>query len=115
MPTQYENFAFTPQSGVAYQTCNILFADPFDPEMNGNVVQQSGFMQVTLRYPANKGAGDAIAKAQSLRQAFPRGLSIEGDGVTVQINRTASIAPGANEGDRYAVPVKIFFFVNGNS
>jgi hypothetical protein len=113
--TQWENFAFDPTPGTPYQACNILFADPFDPEANGSFVQESGYMQVTLRYPANKGAGPAITKAQELKQAFRKGLSIPCDGSTVQIIRTASIAPGSNDGDRYAVAVKIFFNASGNS
>lgn len=108
--TQWENTAFTP-ADAAYQSVYLLLADPINPEMGG-YIQQQGYMQVTLRYPANKGSGDAAAQAQKIRGWFYKGLSLAANGFTVTINKTPTVSPGANDGDRYAVPVKIKFYAN---
>lgn len=111
LPIAWANVNFAPPEG-AYQEVDILFAEPENPSMGDDFHRQSGYMQVKLQYPLNVGAGDAITRAQLLRDTFKRGLSLVADGVTTVIERTPEIAPGAKEGDRYVVNVRIRFYAN---
>ena len=67
-------------------------------------------MQVTLRYPLNTGPAAAAARAEAIRTAFPRGLSLTSGAVKVTVSDTPEILPAYIDGDRYAVPVRIRFF-----
>lgn len=110
--TQWENTVIKPVDPLQpYQIVTILPADPMNPEMGGYAIE-NGFMQVSLRYPMNKGAGDAMTMAQAIRDHFYKGLSLAAGATMVQINRTPTIAPGAVDGDRYQVPVKIRFYAS---
>lgn len=114
--TQWENTTISPASDQPYQIVNILFASPLN-ETWGRFFQERGFMQVRVMYPTAEGpgAGDAMEMAQKIRDCFYRGLSLAAGSVTVQIEKTPEIAPGAVEGDRYSVPVKIRFIANNPS
>lgn len=112
--TQWENTLLAPTEGQPYQRVNFLFADPINPEMGGYAIE-NGFMQITLMYPLTKGAGDAMTYAQSIRDFFNKGLPLTASGANVVINRTPTIAPGAIDGDRYSVPVKIRFYASNVS
>jgi hypothetical protein len=113
LATAWENSAdYSPVKNVPYQLVNILFAEPVNPEMNGRYIQQEGYMQVTLRYPHGAGSKDCMTQAQAIRDWFYRGLQVAANGITVTINRTPNVSPGALDGDRYAVPVKIRFITS---
>jgi hypothetical protein len=114
LPTQFENVSFNPVDGTPYQRVNIVLADPFNPEM-GIFSQDNGYMQVTLLYPVDDGKGDALAMAQAISDWFPRGLSLSASGVTVTVERTASIKPGYIELARFALPVQMRFYSNNIS
>jgi hypothetical protein len=109
LATSWENRAFTvPAPSVPYQRATVLFAAPDNPEIGGGYLER-GFMQVDHCYPLGAGPGDAEARAELTRAAFPRGASFTSGGVTVLIIRTPEIAPGRPEPDRYVVPVKVRF------
>lgn len=116
--TQWENKNYQPMPGTPYQVVSLMLANPSNPEQRGTFVSQSGYMQVTLRFPADDGSDansgtKAIEDyAQSLASWFYYGLNLAANGFTVTINRTPLIGAGVTDGDRYAVPVKIFFFAN---
>jgi len=111
LATQWENTKYTPTEGTAYQKVDFLSAEPFNPEIGGSI-QDNGYMQVSLFYPIGTGAALAQARAQAIREFFPKGLNLTADGVNVLITRTPYIAQGASDGNRYAVNVKIRFFAN---
>lgn len=112
--TVYENGSYEPVAGTPYQSVFLMLADPSNPELSGSFFQERGYLQINLRYPFGKGPKDADARAQLIRNAFPFGLSITANGITVTINRTPTRSPGAQDGDRYIVPVKIFFTANNS-
>lgn len=112
LATQWENAAFTPVAGTPYQAVSLVMATPQSPTIGDGFYRELGFLQVTLRYPQNAGAGAADAQARAIRAWFPRGLSLTAGGVTVTVSATADIRPGFIDGDRYAVPVRIAFFAN---
>lgn len=108
--TVWENGdSYSPVAGQPYQQVFVNLGDPANPELNGSFFVERGYMQVTLRYPSGKGTKDVEARVQKIRDAFPFGLSISANGITVTVNRTPTRAIGAQDGDRYVVPVKVFF------
>lgn len=115
LPTQYENEAFTPPA-TAYQSVNLLTAEPGNPTMGGTPVgelyREQGVFQVTLFYPLNEGAGNALTRAEALRDWFSRGSSFTDSGITVSVGGTPRIGPGMRDDDRYVLPVDIPFFSN---
>lgn len=114
LPTQWQNGNFTPVAGTAYQQVFLMLGNPSNPELSGTFFVENGYLQINLRYPANSGAGDAETRAQAIRDLFPFGLSLTASGITVTVKSTPTISPGQNDGDRYQVPVKIFFTANNN-
>lgn len=114
LSTAWENATFVPVAGTAYQAVNLLLAPPVNNEY-GNGYREEGIMQVTLMYPIQVGASTALARAELIRTTFKRGTTFTKDTVTVTVSNTPEIAPGAVEGDRYALPVKVRFFSNISS
>lgn len=114
LPTQYENSAYMPVAGAAYQQIYLLLAEPDNPE-TGRFNQQNGIFQINLRYPINNGPGTGEVRAQEIADWFYKGLSLAANGLTVTVNRTPAIGPGAVDGDRYVLPVKVRFYANVSS
>ena len=113
LSTAWENVAFVPVAGTAYQQVNILFAKPDNREF-GNRHQELGYLQIKLMYPLQIGTSTIAARAELLRATFKRGNSFTSSGVTVMVTDTPEVSAGGVEGDRYAVPVKIRFVAQIN-
>lgn len=111
LSTAWENAAFTPVSGTAYQQVNVLFAPPDNMEF-GSRHRELGYMQVRLMYPQAVGTAIVAARAELIRTTFYRGASFTNGGVTVIVEKTPEVGAGTTDGDRYAIPVKIRFFAN---
>lgn len=112
LDTEYENGVYKPVSGRPYQQTFLMLGNPSNPELRGTFFVENGYFQINLRYPLGAGVGDVEARAQAIRDLFPFGLSINGTGFKVTVKSTPARAPGTNDGDRYQVPVKIFFTAN---
>lgn len=110
LETAWENVNFP--ASPKYQVVYILFAEPENPTFGNDFYRQRGYMQVSLRYPQNQGAGAILARADKVRDWFNRGTSLTVDDVTVIIERTPEISVGSNEGDKYVVNVFVRFFAN---
>jgi len=110
--TAYQNFPYTPVTGREYQAAYLLPAAPDNQSMGDGARQERGIFQVSLMYPAGKGAATAGARAELVQALFRRGASFTKDGVTVQIERTPEIADGREDDDRWHVPIKIRWFCN---
>jgi len=112
LPTAWENNSFSPVTGQPYQEAYLLFAKPENPTMGDNFYRQRGVFQVTLRYAQNKGPLEAGLRAEVLRAAFHRGLSVVSDGVKTTIDETPEISEGRNIEDRYVIVVRIRFYAD---
>lgn len=112
LATAWESVPFTPTSGVAYQQVNLMIADIANPTLGDSHYRVKGFMQVLLCYPPNAGAKTAAARADLLTTHFKRGTSLTSGGITVIIDKTPSIAPALIDGERYKLPVSIYFSVD---
>jgi hypothetical protein len=110
--TAYENVPFTPVTGVPYQQVFLLPATPANPTMGDGYYREQGIFQVTLMYPLQAGPKTAADKAEAIRTAFKRGLTLTSWSVNVTIDRTPEIGEGRVDGDRWSVPIKIRWFAN---
>jgi len=108
LSTSWENAAFAPVAGTAYQQVNLLCAQPDNSEY-GRTHREQGYMQVKLMYPLQIGTSTVAARAELIRSTFYRGASFVSGGVTVKVTHTPEVSPGSVEGDRFAVPVKVRF------
>jgi hypothetical protein len=109
LATAWESVPFTPIVGTAYQQVNLMIADTLNPTLGGTHYRIKGFMQVLLCYPPNAGAKTAATRADLLVNHFKRGTSLTSGGITVIIDKTPSIAPALIDGERYKIPVSIYF------
>lgn len=108
LATAWENAPFTPTIGTPHQRVHLLPAEADNPEQSGGYIER-GYLQVTLKYPLQAGTGAAAARAQLVRDQFPRALSLTSGGIVVQITRTPAIGGGTTDGDWWSVPIKIFW------
>ena len=111
LATAYENAPYVPVAGTPYQRINLMRATPANPEA-GRFQQAQGIFQVTLEYPQNAGPNAAEARAKLVADWFYRTLSLTASGVIVTINKSAYIMAGFVDGDRWAVPVRLFYVAN---
>lgn len=111
LTTAFEN---TPvdQLVAPYQIASFLPAAPDNPTLGTRHYRERGVFQILLVYPSNEGAGNALAKAEAIRDWFPRGGSYSSGGVTVRVSNTPAIAPGYLEGSLYHVPVSVSYFAD---
>lgn len=110
--TAYENVAFTPVSGTAFQRTNLLRANPDNPIIGTGFYRELGVFQVSLHYPLNAGPSPAETRAELVRTQFKRGTTLTSGGITVTIDGTPTIASGFVDGDRWVVPVSIPYWAN---
>lgn len=117
LPTAWANANFVVPTGAGgsplpYQQAWFMPARPENPSMGDEHYRQRGYLQISLRYPLNEGAGPARERARVLRAYFRRGLSLTADGVTTTVEETPEIGSGSNEGDRFVINVFVRFYAD---
>lgn len=110
--TAWENLDFTPSPGVPHQEAWVLFAKPVSYGFGDEFTRFLGYLQVTVSYPTNQGAGYALERAEALANWFKRGLSMVNGGVTTIVEERPEIGAGRVDGDRYKINVFVRFFAN---
>ena len=109
MATAYENASFAPVTGVAYQRITMLVNRPVDHAVTMDVTEERGIFQVSLFYPQGAGRGAAQARAELIKTLFKPPLTLSNGAVKVEINKTVHIGGGMPDGDRWMVPVSIYW------
>lgn len=109
LPTQYENAKFTPTAGVTYLVETIIPASNTSGLANASTTKLTGIYQVTVMAPRDTTKGEALAKAALVGNAFKRGTILSRDGQLVQIKRV-EYAQAMIMGDRYALPISVYWF-----
>lgn len=108
LATAWEGIPYTPVTGIPYQQVNLL-TDTDNPTLGDGMYRVTGFMQVLLCYPPGTGPKAASTRAELVRDWFSRGLGLSSTGINVLIDRTPTIAPAIIDGDRYRIPVTVYF------
>lgn len=109
--TAYEGVSFTPNT-AAYQRTVLVPNQPLNPTMGSDHYREAGSFQVFLNYPANKGSGEAIARASQIRSLFKRGTTLIESGTEVKILTTPQISGSSIVSDRIVVPVIIRYIAD---
>lgn len=113
--TSVENMDFLPIPDIPYQELNHFNQNPDNPTYGAAFHRESGFLQVSLYYPLKRGSNAAMTRAGAIQDAFYRGRSFSlGDSDTLYIESTPWVGKGGvdPDGDRYMIPVKIFYYAN---
>lgn len=114
LATAYENVDFVPVTGTPFQRTNLLPAMPDNTTKGASFYREQGLFQVTLCYPLNKGANAAQARAELVKTHFMRGTSMVESGLVVNVTNTPTIAPAFTDGDRYVIPISIYYIADIN-
>lgn len=109
--TAWEDQPFKPTAGTPYQRVHLLPGIPENPTRD-SFTRELGLFQITLFYPGGRGPGAAEARAELIRQQFPKGLNLTVGGITTVISGSMQKLRGDNDGDRWALPVRIPYFAN---
>jgi hypothetical protein len=88
LATVFENMPYTPVKGTPWQAVHMLPAPTENPTMGDQHHREVGEFQVSLNYPPMAGSQAANARAQLIREAFPRGLTLTEGTLRVLIDRT---------------------------
>jgi len=109
LATAWESVPYTPVTGTPFQQVNLLLNEAENPTLGDGMYRVTGFLQVLLCYPPGTGPKAASARAELIRNQFQRGLGLSSGGTDVLIDRTPTIAQAIIDGDRYRLPVTIYF------
>lgn len=109
LATAYENIVFTPVTGVPYQRINMLVNRPVDHALTMDVTEERGIFQVSLFYPQGTGRGAAQARADLIKALFKPPLALINGAVKVELVKTVHVGGGMPDGDRWMVPVSIYW------
>lgn len=105
--TAWENSNFKPTAGQVYLAEALLPSETLSVGVSSTSSDNfGGIYQVLVYSPAGGGKGAAVAAAEQVVAAFPKGASLTYSGVTVRILR-ASQNPALMDGERYVIPVSI--------
>ena len=106
--TARENMSFSPITGVPWQSSQIVFAQPDNPEF-GSHYFAVGFLQCNVCYPLQVGIGAAATRAEFIASTFKRGNTYAYSGTTVQIIKTPQVMQGYPTASDFVIPVRIQF------
>lgn len=109
LATAYENTVFTPVTGVPYQRINMMVNRPVDHALTMDVTEERGIFQVSLFYPQGTGRGAAQARAELIKALFKPPLALINGAVKVELVKTVHVGGGMPDGDRWMVPVSIYW------
>ncbi|WP_166648499.1 DUF4128 domain-containing protein [Phyllobacterium brassicacearum] len=107
LPVAYPDIAFTPPAGPYLRVYFIpngterLFIGNGEPNLH------QGILQVTVVFPAGKGAVKPNDVAGAIANHFGEGTKLAITGGFVRIDKRPSIAPAMQDTDRIQIPVSI--------
>jgi hypothetical protein len=105
--TEYENVSFTPQSGVPYQTLNLMPALNEIMFINEASYKSIGIFQITLKYPINQGTSVIMTRADLYLTNFKANTKLIKDGITVKVMDAPDVRVLGVVGDRYVVVLSV--------
>ena len=124
LPTQWENVAFKPVAGTAWQRAVLMTSETRAMGVVADAPEQwTGYLHITLNYPANQAGGAKAAEARataligdrvrSIEGHFYRGQALMSQGAAVVIYQPY-VRPATSDSDWYSLPVHIPFMLNTN-
>jgi hypothetical protein len=106
----YENAEYEPTIGTGYLRETLLPAESEQAELGTDGRNRlTGIYQISVFEEVGKGSGAAETKAETLMEAFKRGITLTANGLTVRVDK-AWRSPAIQESDWYHVPVSVSWF-----
>lgn len=112
VPTGYPGFELTDSDKPDGLWCNIHNVRTIsEPVTLGDAGEDnhSGFMQIDINYPVNRGAGEVLIKADELASAFPSGTVLSYNSQNVIVAST-TLSPGRYIGGYYRVSLTVNYY-----
>lgn len=107
LPSAWENFEYTPTTGVAWQRVRLLVNTPVDHAVTSDVAEHRGFLEVVLYYPQGVGTATAAAKAQAIADRFAPVQTLSSGATRVEITKTARLGSGFPFDGWFCIPVSV--------
>lgn len=106
----YENYKVTPPNKQPYAIVNVSHDQPFVATIgDGGEDNHDGFLQILLKYPLGKGAGDAKEMADTICSQFKAGVYCTHLDQSVII-RNSGIGPAFDSDSRYTLPITVNWY-----
>ena len=106
--TDWEGDKFTPTNDVEYQSVHLLSGHVEDLVIGYTNEAKSNFiLQVTLKYPSQKGTYAIETKAHDIVEHFKRGTTLTKNDITMRVENTPTITNLGVEADREIRAVSI--------
>lgn len=106
IPTAFEGVHFEPPAGI-YQRCQFVVSPPEDPVLGLGYYRERIEFQVFISAPAGFGAGEALERAELVREQFKKGTYFTSGSIKIYVLNTPQVAGTVVAGDRVVVPVMI--------
>lgn len=106
LPTAYESHNFDPPTGM-YQRTQFVIRRPEDPVLGTGYHRERIQFQVFVVDKTGEGTGDAIQRAELIRQQFAKGTVMIENGTRIHVLSTPQIAGSTVVNSRVVVPVLI--------
>lgn len=106
IPTAFEGVHFEPTSGM-YQRCQFVISPPDDPVLGLGYYRERIEFQVFVSVPSGQGVGEALQRAELIREQFKKGTFFTSGSIRIYVLNTPQVAGTIIAGDRVVVPVMI--------
>lgn len=107
LPTSYEGKNFIPPDSGMYQICQIVIQSPDDPVFGTGYYRERVQFQVFVSAPSGAGTGDALTRAELIRNHFAKGLSLTEGTTVIHVLSTPYLGSARVVNNRILVPVLI--------
>lgn len=106
IPTAFEGVHFEPPASI-YQRCQFVVSPPEDPVLGLGYYRERIEFQVFISAPSGFGAGEALERAELVREQFKKGTYFTSGSIKIYVLNTPQVAGTVVAGDRVVVPVMI--------
>ena len=104
----WESISFTPPAdGSLYLRCNLQVNQPDDTCIGDTYYRENCIFNIYVLDKLNIGTGNALDKAEAIRDLFQKRTTLQEGTVRVQVLRTPRIAGAVITNDRLVVPIGI--------
>lgn len=107
LPTAWDNAAFTPSTGQAWQRATVLRNTPRGVDLAAETTELRGFLSLNLFYPVGAGTALAEARAEQLRAHFKPVQRLTEGVVTVEFLSPVDVGTGRADDGWWHIPVNV--------
>lgn len=104
--TAYEGVSFNPPDGN-YLKVQFLLLSPDDPTLNVGYHRERVQFQIFVVTKSGGGTGEAITKAEQIREKFAKGTFLSEGSVRIHVLSTPRVSSAVQLNERLVVPILI--------